>query len=95
MVPNRYYRFGTFEQRSADTDKSLCPSPGSDKGFLGTSDMDSDMNKDKVRTLDMFVRILVRVLARVLASDMTSDTDSDTCVRRSLLPTEISDFEAF
>ena len=50
---NQWIRFETFEQRSADTDKSLCPSPGSDKEFLGTSDMDSDMNKDKVRTLNM------------------------------------------
>ena len=72
----------------------MCPSPGSDKEFLGTSGMDSDMNKDKVRTLDMFVRILVRVLASDMTSNRDLDTDSDTLVRRSLLSTGISDFGA-
>ena len=77
-----------------DTDKSLCPSSGLDKEFLGTSDMDSDIKKDKVRTLDMFVLILVRVLASDMTSNRDLDTDSDTIVRRSLLPTGISDFGA-
>ena len=30
---HQWFRFGTFEQRSADTDKSLCPSSGPDKEF--------------------------------------------------------------